>query len=78
MYYTDTDLDNVATFPVETIFDRRGRLDVKKPGPFFENSQNNFFLDKVSTKNSRMKGGKAITDIQYLGIFRLRRRLKMF
>ncbi len=31
----------------ESLFDRRERLDVKKPGPFFTNSQNNFFLDKV-------------------------------
>ena len=38
-------LDAPAAF--ETIFDRRERLDVKKPGPFFANSQNNFFLDKV-------------------------------
>jgi len=35
--------------PVETIFDRRERLDVKKPGPFFANSQNNFFLNKLLT-----------------------------
>jgi hypothetical protein len=32
----------------ESVFDRRERLDVKKPGPFFTHSQNNFFLDKVS------------------------------
>ncbi len=31
------------------IFNRRGRLDVKKPGPFYPNSANNFFLDKVVT-----------------------------
>ena len=30
------------------IFNRNERLDVKKPGPFFPNSANNFFLDKVS------------------------------
>jgi hypothetical protein len=29
------------------IFNRHERLDVKKPGPFFKNSANNFFLDKV-------------------------------
>ncbi len=29
------------------IFNRRERLDVKKPGPFYQNSANNFFLDKV-------------------------------
>ena len=34
--------------PVESVFDRRERLDVKKPGPFFTNSPNNFFLDKVN------------------------------
>lgn len=33
------------------IFNRNERLDVKKPGPFFPNSANNFFLDKV-TSNS--------------------------
>ena len=32
---------------VESVFDRRGRLDVKKPGPFYSNSPNNFYLDKV-------------------------------
>ncbi len=32
------------------IFNRNERLDVKKPGPFFKNSANNFFLDKVRTK----------------------------
>jgi len=32
---------------VESVFDRRERLDVKKPGPFFTNSPNNFFLDKL-------------------------------
>ena len=30
------------------IFNRKGRLDVKKPGPFFPNSANNFFLNKVT------------------------------
>lgn len=33
--------------PIETVFSRNERLDVKKPGPFFKNSQNNFFLDKL-------------------------------
>jgi len=33
---------------VESVFDRRERLDVKKPGPFFTNSPNNFFLDKLT------------------------------
>jgi len=42
IYYPDE-----ARLPVETIFDRSERLDVKKPGPFFANSQNNFFLNKL-------------------------------
>lgn len=29
------------------IFNRNERLDVKKPGPFYKNSANNFFLDKL-------------------------------
>ena len=45
VYYSQ----ETRTIPVETIFDRRERLDVKKPGPFYANSQNSFFLDKVST-----------------------------
>ena len=28
-------------------FNRKERLDVKKPGPFFPNSENNFFFKKV-------------------------------
>ena len=31
------------------IFNRKGRLDVKKPGPFFPGSANNFFLNKVKS-----------------------------
>eukprot|EP00090_Calanus_glacialis_P010830 TRINITY_DN1929_c0_g1_i1.p1 TRINITY_DN1929_c0_g1~~TRINITY_DN1929_c0_g1_i1.p1 ORF type:complete len:1137 (-),score=265.70 TRINITY_DN1929_c0_g1_i1:1300-4710(-) len=38
--------------PVESVFDRRERLDVKKPGPFFTNSPNNFFLDKLLPEDS--------------------------
>merc|ERR1719391_1239061 len=37
--------------PVESVFDRRERLDVKKPGPFFAHSPNNFFLDKLPPEN---------------------------
>ena len=44
LYYNPED----EPIPVESVFDRRERLDVKKPGPFFTNSPNNFFLDKVS------------------------------
>ena len=43
LYYNPDD----EPIPVESVFDRRERLDVKKPGPFFTNSPNNFFLDKV-------------------------------
>jgi len=42
--YYDPDSEPI---PVESVFDRRERLDVKKPGPFFTNSPNNFFLDKL-------------------------------
>jgi hypothetical protein len=49
-YTTSTNDDRGAAGPLvaESVFDRRERLDVKKPGPFFTNSQNNFFLDKVN------------------------------
>jgi len=43
VYYSLAETEPAA----ESLFDRRERLDVKKPGPFFTNSQNNFFLDKV-------------------------------
>jgi len=43
LYYNPDD----EPIPVESVFDRRERLDVKKPGPFFTNSPNNFFLDKL-------------------------------
>jgi len=43
LYYNPED----EPIPVESVFDRRERLDVKKPGPFFTNSPNNFFLDKL-------------------------------
>jgi len=39
--------DDTDPLPVETLFNRRERLDVKKPGPFYTNSPNNFFLDKL-------------------------------
>jgi len=47
VYYSDEASRPQQQFPVETIFDRHERLDVKKPGPFYANSQNNFFLDKL-------------------------------
>jgi len=44
VYYS---LPETAPALLQNVFDRRERLDVKKPGPFFTNSQNNFFLDKL-------------------------------
>ena len=56
--YEDTDQDqdddilyynpDIEPITVESVFNRRERLDVKKPGPFYSNSPNNFYLDKVS------------------------------
>jgi len=44
MLYYNPDNEPVE---VESVFNRHGRLDVKKPGPFFPNSPNNFYLDKL-------------------------------
>ncbi len=45
----NSDFDNLQDFDYDDrIFDRRGRIDVKKPGPFFESSPNNFYLDKLT------------------------------
>ena len=43
LYYNPDD----EPIEVESVFNRRGRLDVKKPGPFYSNSPNNFYLDKL-------------------------------
>ena len=43
--YYNPDIEPIT---VESVFNRRERLDVKKPGPFYSNSPNNFYLDKVS------------------------------
>jgi receptor-type tyrosine-protein phosphatase N len=42
--YYNTDNEPIT---VESDFNRRERLDVKKPGPFYSNSPNNFYLDKL-------------------------------
>jgi len=42
--YYNPDNEPIA---VESVFNRHERLDVKKPGPFFPNSRNNFYLDKI-------------------------------
>jgi len=42
--YYNTDIEPIT---VESVFNRRERLDVKKPGPFYSNSPNNFYLDKL-------------------------------
>merc|ERR1711936_310150 len=47
MFYNN----NNDPIPVESVFDRRERLDVKKPGPFYAHSPNNFFLDKLLPDN---------------------------
>ena len=43
MYYNPDD----KPVRVENVFSRNERLDVKKPGPFYINSKNDFFLNKV-------------------------------
>lgn len=40
-FYVPADVDD------DLIFSRNERFDVKKPGPFFPNSANNFFLNKI-------------------------------
>jgi len=47
LYYNPED----EPIEVESVFNRRGRLDVKKPGPFYSNSHNNFYLDKLQIDN---------------------------
>jgi len=47
-YSSETDPE-----PMESVFDRKERLDVKKPGPFFTNSHNNFFIDKLVPTDSK-------------------------
>ena len=42
-----TDPELIAN-EADAVFDRRERMDVKKPGPFFEASPNNFYLDKLT------------------------------
>jgi len=48
LYYNMED----GPIPIETVFNRKERLDVKKPGPFFQNSPNSFFLDKLIDETS--------------------------
>ena len=47
----DETLEDAADYDIadDIVFDRRHqRMDVKKPGPFFEASPNNFYLDKLA------------------------------
>merc|ERR1712025_1257207 len=48
----------------DVVFDRRERMDVKKPGPFFEASPNNFYLDKwtSTTRNEHQRHETDTTD----------------
>jgi len=66
VYYADREDTEppaaAASFPMQTIFDRKERLDVKKPGPFFANSQNNFFLDKLLNFNDEPTDGDKYKD----------------
>jgi len=48
--YYNSDIEPIA---VESVFNRRERLDVKKPGPFYSNSPNNFYLDKLLPDESQ-------------------------
>jgi len=48
--YYNSDIEPIA---METVFNRRERLDVKKPGPFYSNSPNNFYLDKLLPDDSQ-------------------------
>jgi len=61
IYYENDDDDK--TTQLSSVFDRRERLDVKKPGPFFSNSHNNFFLDKLAPRDSESKD-QAENDMQ--------------
>ena len=46
---SDEDDENDNANPLGSFtFNRKERLDVKKPGPFFPNSENNFFFKKVN------------------------------
>merc|ERR1719400_1266023 len=45
--FNDYDPELIAN-EADAVFDRRERMDVKKPGPFFEASPNNFYLDKLT------------------------------
>ena len=53
-YPTEEDLaeNNEETFDdidrQDSVFYRKNRMDVKKPGPFVESSPNNFYLDKLT------------------------------
>jgi len=40
------------------LFNRRQRIDVKKPGPFFEASHNNFYLDKITDDDDKSETSK--------------------
>jgi len=53
IYYENDEEDKPTQ--LSSVFDRRERLDVKKPGPFFSNSHNNFFLDKLAPRDPEDK-----------------------
>merc|ERR1711962_1444772 len=50
----ETDLNTLGSFT----FNRKERLDVKKPGPFYPNSENNFFIKKLLDSDDDKKEKK--------------------
>lgn len=46
----------------DVVFDRHERMDVKKPGPFFEASPNNFYLDKLTYRYEKDNDNEDKTD----------------
>ena len=44
--------------PTYVMLLRRQRIDVKKPGPFFEASHNNFYLDKITDDDDKSETSK--------------------
>ena len=74
LYYNPED----EPIEVESVFNRRGRLDVKKPGPFYSNSPNNFYLDKLQIDDMEndedLDEGEACIKLPLLG-FKSHRKL---
>lgn len=50
--------------PYSMLFNRKERMDVKKPGPFFEASPNNFYLDKIISEENEASDDDDNTDVE--------------